>query len=71
LPTRIVNTSGRSSSAMAARRPSAMAWSYSSRAAARSRSCASTVRLSAVIFIAVTAARSGSGNTYVASSGTS
>ena len=70
LPTRIVNTSGRSSSAIAARRPSAIAWSYSSRARERSFSSPSTTCPAHSIRIAVTAARSGSGKMYVASSGT-
>ena len=61
LPTRMVNTSGRSSSAIEARLPSAIAWSYSARAWPRSLSWASTTRPSAVIRIAVTAARSGNG----------
>ena len=63
LPTRMVNTSGRSSSAIEARCPAAIAWSYASRAAPRSCSSASTVRPSAVIVMPVTAARSGSGKT--------
>ena len=57
----MVKTSGRSSSAMEARRPDAMASSYAWRAASRSRSSASTTRPSAVIRIRVTAPRSGSG----------
>jgi hypothetical protein len=63
LPTRMVNTSGRSCSAIEARCPAAIARSYSSRAAPRSCSSASTTRSAATIRIPVTAARSGSGNT--------
>ncbi len=61
LPTRMVKTSGRSCSAIAARRPAAMASSYSWRARPRSSNSATTVRPSAVRVMAVTAARSGSG----------
>ena len=63
--------SGRSSSAIEARCPAASAASYVARASARSRNSASTVRPSASIRRPVTAARAGSGKTYVASSATS
>ena len=55
LPTRMVKTSGRSSSAIEARWPSAIARSYSSLALPRSFSSASMTRPSAVIRIDVTA----------------
>ena len=61
LPTRMVNTPGRSSSAIEARLPALIAWSYSSRASARSLSRPSTTRPSASMRSAVTAARGGSG----------
>ena len=67
LPTRSVNTPGRSSSVIAARWPAAIASSYCSRAAPRSSTTPSITRPATSMRKRCTAARSGSGKMYVAS----
>jgi hypothetical protein len=61
LPTRSVNTPGRSSSVIAARWPAAIASSYCARAAPRSSITPSITRPATTIWKVWTAARSGSG----------